>query len=103
MTPDRFAKIPKTANFGSVFPNKPMQENIKQDLELTAQHSTNLHSTIYYLKTQDCYKLNNSMLKSNITNLQFILDNKPQYSINFDKQQEKNRFLGISVFRFGMA
>jgi len=32
------------------------------------------------------------MLKSNITNLQFILDNKPQYSISFDKQQEKNRF-----------
>ena len=37
------------------------------------------------------------MLKSNITNLQFILDNKPRYSISFDKQQEKNRFLGISV------
>ena len=66
-----------------------MQENIRQDLELTAQHNTNLHSTVYYLKTQDCYKLNNSMLKSNITNLQFILDNKPQYSISFDKQQEK--------------
>ena len=33
-----------------------------------------------------------SMLKSNITNLQFILDNKPQYSISFDKQQKKNRF-----------
>jgi len=50
-------------------------------------------STVYYLKTQDCYKLNNSMLKSNITNLQFILDNKPQYSISFDKQHEKkNRF-----------
>ena len=41
------------------------------------------------------------MLKSNITNLQFILDNKPQYSISFDKQQEKNRFLGISV-RYGI-
>ena len=53
-----------------------MQENIRQDLELTAQHSTNLHSTVYYLKTQDCYKLNNLMLKSNITNLQFIFDNK---------------------------
>ena len=88
-----------------------MQENIRQDLELTAQHSTNLHSTVYYLKTQDCYKLNNSMLKSNITNLQFILDNKPQYSISFDKQQEKNRFqpaglptiwfLGTSV-RYGI-
>ena len=41
------------------------------------------------------------MLKSNITNLQFILDNKPQYSISFDKQQEKKlgsvRFLGTSV------
>ena len=66
-----------------------MQENIRQDLELTAQHNTNLHNTVYYLKTQDCYKLNNSMLKSNITNLQFILDKKPQYSISFDKQQEK--------------
>ena len=74
-----------------------MQENIRQDLELTAQHSTNLHSTVYYLKTQDCYKLNNSMLKSNITNLQFILDNKPQYSISFDKQQEKNRFQPASI------
>jgi len=29
------------------------------------------------------------MLKSNITNLQFILDNKPQYSTSFDKQQKK--------------
>ena len=40
------------------------------------------------------------MLKSNITNLQFILDNKPQYSINFDKQQEKkqvSRYFGFSV------
>ena len=37
------------------------------------------------------------MLKSNITNLQFILDNKPQYSISFDKQLEKT---GFSVFRF---
>ena len=43
------------------------------------------------------------MLKSNITNLQFIIDNKPQYSISFDNKQGKNRFLGISVFRFGMA
>ena len=43
------------------------------------------------------------MLKSNITNLQFILDNKPQYSISFDKQQEKYMFLGILVFRFGVA
>ena len=45
------------------------------------------------------------MLKSNITNLQFILDNKPQYSISFDKQQEKKlgsvRFLGTSV-RYGI-
>ena len=41
------------------------------------------------------------MLKSNITNLQFILDNKPRYSISFHKQQEKNRFLGISV-RYGI-
>ena len=80
-----------------------MQENIRYDLELTAQHSTNLHSTVYYLKTQDCYKLNNSMLKSNITNLQFILDNKPQYSIPFDKQQEKqvSRYFGFSV-RYGI-
>ena len=43
------------------------------------------------------------MLKSNITNLQFILDNKPQYSISFDKQQEKYMFLGILVFRFGFG
>jgi len=50
------------------------------------------------------------MLKSNITNLQFILDNKPQYSISFDKQQEKigssqqdYRLFGFSVLRFSMA
>ena len=75
-----------------------MQENIRHDLELLAQNCTNLHNTVYYLKTQDCYKLNNSMLKSNITNLQFILDNKPQYSISFDKQQEKNRFGSVSRY-----
>ena len=31
------------------------------------------------------------MLKSNITNLQFILDNKPQYSISFDKTTGKKQ------------
>ena len=44
------------------------------------------------------------MLKSNITNLQFILDNKLQYSISFDKQQEKkqvSRYFGFSV-RYGI-
>ena len=44
------------------------------------------------------------MLKSNITNLQFILDNKPQYSISFDKQQEKNQvswYFDFSV-RYGI-
>ena len=44
------------------------------------------------------------MLKSNITNLQFILDNKPQYSISFDKQQGKkqvSRYFGFSV-RYGI-
>jgi len=45
------------------------------------------------------------MLKSNITNLQFILDNKPQYSISFDKQQEKkqvpaSRTMDYSVPRY---
>ena len=42
------------------------------------------------------------MLKSNIINLPFILDNKPQYSISFDKQHEKNRFqpAGLPTIRF---